>query len=249
MNDRLKRWKGKVALVTGATSGIGYATAEALAGVGMKVAITGRRSERLDALKERLESSGAEALALTADQSIPDANHEIFQRLRDHWGPLDVLINNAGVAHRSKIADLEEHQLQTMFDVNLRAATLCLQEAVKEMREKEEAVIINIGSMSGHRLVQGGGGAFYAGIKSAFRVMTDGLRYELAEEKSPIKLCMISPGLVDTEFHKIAAGEQPEYQFTPLQGSDIADAVLYILSTSPTVQISDMMIRCTRQMT
>ena len=134
-----------------------------------------------------------------------------------------------------------------MLDLNIRAATLCLQEAVKDMRTKEEAVIINIGSISGHRLVQGFGGSFYAATKSALRVLTDGLRFELAEEKSPIKLCMISPGLVDTEFHQIARGKKPEFNFSPLQASDIADAVLYILSTPPTVQISDLLIRGNHQ--
>ena len=83
MNERLQRWKGKTALVTGATSGIGYATAEALAGIGMKVAITGRRAERLAELKERLESGGAEILPLPADQALPEANREIFQKIRN----------------------------------------------------------------------------------------------------------------------------------------------------------------------
>ncbi len=253
MKERLQRWKGKTALITGATSGIGYATVEALAGIGMKVAITGRRAERLEELKERLESRGAEILPLPADQSIPEANRQIFQKIRSHWGELDVLINNAGLGFAKNIADLKERNLQAMLDLNIRAATLCMQEAIKQMKSKEEAVIVNIGSMSGHRLVQGSGGAFYAGTKSALRFLSDGLRFELAQEKSPIKLCMISPGLVETEFLRIAQDAGPdekiEYKLPRLQPRDIADAVLYILSTPPTVQISDIIIRSTRQMT
>ncbi len=251
MKERLQRWMGKTALVTGATSGIGYATAEALAGIGMKVAITGRRAERLAELKERLESGGAEILTIPVDQTIAEANREIFQKIRSHWGELDVLINNAGIGVAENIAVLKEHKLQAMIDLNIRAATLCMQEALKQMKSKEEAVIINIGSMSGHRMIQGAGGAFYAGVKNAFRIIADGLRYELAEEKSAVKLCMISPGLVETEFHRVARDmgddEKTEYKFPPLQPQDITDAVLYILSTPPTVQISDIMIRSTRQ--
>ncbi len=250
MNNRLKRWKGKIALVTGATSGIGYATAEALAGIGMKVAITGRRAERLAELSERLESEGAEVYSLAVDQTLHGANCEIFQKVSAHWGNPDVLINNAGVGLSSNIADLEEEKLQNMLDLNIRAATLCMQEALKYMRTREEeSVIINLGSISGHRLVQGHGGAFYSGTKHALRVLADGLRYELAEEKSPVKLCMISPGMVDTEFHQVAnpGKKKPEYQFLPLVASDIAEAVLYILSTAPHVQISDMLMRGNHQ--
>lgn len=251
MDKRLKRWEGKVALVTGATSGIGWAIAMELAKIGMKVAATGRRSERLEELKAHAGELGAEVLPITADQSTVEGNHEIFRQLRKQWGGVDVLVNNAGLGLQGGIAEVDIAKLQSMLDLNVRAAAICLQEAVKDMQDREEGTIINMSSISGHRIVLNKGAAFYSATKHALRVMVDGLRNELANEGSMIKVCMISPGMVDTPFHEVfdPKGKPAQTAYQPLEAWHIADAALYILSTPPQMQVSDMIIRSLHQAT
>ncbi|HUJ73240.1 MAG TPA: SDR family NAD(P)-dependent oxidoreductase [bacterium] len=246
MSEGIERWAGKVALVTGATSGIGEAMARALAGIGCKVALTGRRAERLQALERQLAAGGAAVLALPADLRLEPAILGLFQVIRQRWGGVDVLINNAGLGYNAnKIATAAREDWREMLDLNVMAVLICTQEALKDMAGKQDAAIINISSLAGHRVVPGRTETIYAACKFAVRAITEGLRSELQAQGSPVKLASISPGMVATEFHARAARgakvTPPAYKL--LDPKDIADAALYMLSTPRHVQVNDILLR------
>ena len=245
MTEGIERWKGKTALVTGASSGIGLAIVRALARIGVRLVLTARRAERLEALKSELEAHGVEVLAVSADLRRTDAIDSLFRTVRNQWGGIDVLINNAGLGWRELLKTVDFTHLQSMMDVNIRAATICIREALKDMQGKQDAAIINISSLAGHRVPPGIGGTFYSASKHALKAIADGLRQELVAENSPIKLGTISPGMVETEFQTVAApgGNYAGYEYPPLRAEDVADAVLYMLSAPRNVQISDILMR------
>jgi NADP+-dependent farnesol dehydrogenase len=242
----LARWDNKVALVTGATSGIGYATALALAEIGMRLAIAGRRHERLEALRERLEALGSTVLILPGDQTVAETNYALFRTLRETWGGVDVVINNAGTSGGRGFADVDFASIQRCLDLNVTAAAIVMQAAIQAMRHKQDAAIINISSLQAHRLIPGKGSAAYAASKQALRALTEGARAELATEKSRLKIAMVSPGLVASEFHD-AAQREADFPYRALEPEDIANAILYLLSTPPHVQVCDILIRSVEQ--
>jgi NADP-dependent 3-hydroxy acid dehydrogenase YdfG len=245
----LARWKGRVALVTGASAGIGHAIARALGSIGMRVVLTARRADRLVALREELSAKGAEVLVVPADLAGVDGPAQVFSRLREAWGGVDVLINNAGLGRREGLAETDWGHLQRMLDVNVRAATLCLREALRDMEGKSDAMIVNISSIAGHRVPPGGTNTFYAATKHALKALTDGVRMELVARKSRVRVGMISPGMVESEFVEVSAppGDDGDYPFPPLRVEDVAGALLYMLSVPPHVQIHDIVMRSVHQ--
>ncbi len=249
LQQGLERWHGKVALITGASSGIGWAAAHALADLGVRIALTARREERLAALRAELEAKGTAVLTVAADIAQPAGPAQVFAEVRRTWGGIDVLVNNAGLGRREPLATVDFAHLQAMLDVNVRAATLCLREALHDMTGKADAAIINISSLAGHRVPAGRGNTFYAATKHALRAMTEGLRMELVAAGSPVKLGTISPGVVATDFHDAATpgGDAGDYPHTPLQAQDVVDALLYMLAVPRHVQINDVMMRPVQQ--
>lgn len=247
MSDLLQRWRGRTALVTGASSGVGAEIAAALASAGLNVMLTGRDETRLAAVTQRIELTGGHAAHLVADQLEVDANARLFRHTITHYGSVDVLVNNAGMSGGRGLMDADPATLAACLDLNVRAAALCMQEAVRAMQGKADAAIINIGSLAGHRIPRGRGEASvaYAASKHALRALTDGLRIELAARSSPIQVALISPGLIDTPWHTAHHAPDPvaAYGFRPLDPADIAQAVLYILSTPRHVQVCDLLLR------
>jgi len=249
MDTPLSRWRGKVALVTGASSGIGRAIALEFGRLGMRVAPTGRRAPELEATAAGIRQHGAEAFPLVGDQAELETSLRFFRELRARWGSVDVLVNSAGLRGGASVLGAPLAELQAGFAVNVLAATACMREAVADMRGKADAAIINISSMTGHRLLPGVPGP-YAATKHALRIMTDGLRAELAAERSTIKLALISPGLVDTPWHSQPNGllaTTGAYPYEPLAAADVVEAVRYILSAPPNVQVGDIQLRATGQ--
>lgn len=247
----MDRWRGRVALVTGASAGIGRAVAQRLAEGGMKVALTARRADRLDALAAAIGEAGGEALALPADARDEAALLEVFERVRAAWGGVDVMVNNAGLGRDAPLCDGDTAGWREMLDVNVLALAICTREAVSDMRRRGDAgQIIHISSMSGHRVPPGGGG-FYAATKHAVRALTEGLRQELRAAGSAIRVCAISPGTVETEFFAVMRGPEGAAEaygrFPCLQPHDVADAVLFALGRPPHAQIHDILLRPTRQ--
>lgn len=249
MEKNLTRWRGRTALVTGASSGIGRAIAVDLGRLGMKVAIAGRHRTGLADVAAAIRRTGGDALVLTGDQTDPATSLRFFRRLRTRWGGVDVLVNSAGTRGGSSVLTASLAELQAGFNLNVIAATVCMREAVADMRGRPAGVIINLSSMTGHRLLPGTPGP-YSATKHALRIMTDGLRAELAAEKLPIKVALLSPGLVDTPWHRQPGGvlaKNGVFPYEPLQPADIVTAVRYILAAPPHVQIGDIQLRSTGQ--
>ncbi len=245
MHTNLNRWRGRVALVTGAGSGIGRAIAEDLGRLGLRVGVTGRRESALAATAAAVRDAGGEALVLVGDQCEPAVNQRFFTEINAQWGPPALLVNNAGTLGGRSLLQADWNELQSALDLNIRAALLCMRAAATAMRDLNESAIINISSMTGHRVMPGTP-ALYAATKHALRILTDGIRTELAQTGQPTKVALLSPGLVDTPWHEMPNGilsQQGSYPYPPLQPADIATAVRYILSAPPGVQVCDVQLR------
>jgi NADP-dependent 3-hydroxy acid dehydrogenase YdfG len=248
--DGIARWRGKVALVTGANSGIGAAIARELAKAGLKVALAARDPERLAKVEGEIRTAGGTCAPFPVDLRNSDGIPALFEAVRKRWSSVDVLINNAGLGYSGPQATGQPAQWREVLEVNVLALAVCTQEAVKAMEGKSDAAIVNISSLAGHRVVGNRGSDFYAASKFAVRALTDGLRFELVSKGSPIKLSMISPGMVDTDFDARSKRGQTRAKqaFELLRPEDIADVVRYLLSTPRRVQIHDVLIRPVGQM-
>ena len=250
--EGLARWSGNTALVTGASEGIGAAAAEALARAGMKTVITARSAERLEQLQARLEGAGGQVLAVPADLRVESDIHRIFDTVRKKWGGLDVLINNAGLGFVGALSDQPPSDWRDMLDVNVFALSVCSQQALKDMEGRAEGHIINISSIAGHRVPPGTNNAYYSATKHAVKAFTDAMRMELVERQSPIRVGMMSPGMVETEFHDRATkGEGDSHafygRFRVLDAADVAGAMCYMLAAPPHVAIHDIVMRSVAQ--
>jgi len=239
-----------VVLVTGASSGIGEAIARRLATAGYRLVICARRQDRLEQLAADLQSPKA-VLAQQVDLRQEEDILRLFECIRDTWGGVDVLINNAGLGHRESLMTGRTEAWREMLEVNVLALCICTREAVRDMRERSNTGhIIHISSMSAHRVPASGG--VYAASKFAVRALTEGLRQELRAAGTEIKVSSISPGFVETEFaekyNQSAQRAREVYsQFPVLQPKDIAEAVWYLLSQPDYVQVHDILLRPTLQ--
>ena len=250
MLETMKRWQNKVAVVTGASAGIGRAIALELAGANLRVVLLARRKAQLESLREEIAARGGEALCIPADLGAPAEIASAFESIRKTWGGVDVLVNNAGLGFRQGVLDANFDRLQAMMDINQRAVLLAIREAVKDMRKREEGAIVNISSTAAHRIPPVGNQAtLYAATKWGLRAMTEGIRQEIHAQGWPIKIGSVSPGLVASEFHQVAnpKGENPELPFEPLQPEAVANAVLYMLAVPPQVDIGDIIMRSIQQ--
>ena len=250
-----ERWRGRVALVTGASSGIGRAIAERLAvEEGMKVVVCARRSDRLSALIKaiRAREPKAELLAVACDLRDEAAIERMFAALRARFGGVDVLINNAGIGRAAPLLSGATEHWREMLELNVLALCICTREAIADMRQRgDDGHVIHIASMASHRVPPGSG--VYSASKFAVRSLTEGLRLELREAQSDIRVTAISPGFVETEFaqnyaHGDADQARATYSRYPvLQPADVADMVAYAMRAPAHVQIHDLLVRPTRQ--
>lgn len=237
------RWVGRVALVTGASSGIGRAVALRLAAEGMRVAATARRAERLDALC----AEPGQWLALPADLRSESDVLTVFEKIRKAWGGVSVLVNNAGLGHSSPLMDGDTEAWREMLEVNVLSLCVCTREGVRDMRANgDDGHVIHVSSMAAHRVPPGSG--VYSATKYAVRALTEGLRQELRAAGSGIRVSAISPGFVETEFaalyHRSEEAARETYgRFPVLQPQDVAESVWHVLSAPPHVQIHDVLMR------
>jgi len=250
MNNGLDRWRNKVALITGSTTGIGWAIAQAFAESGLDIVMTARTVETLNLRVNELKRIGANVLSIPTDLQVPEQIYSLFKQIRKEWSGIDVLVNNAGVVWREPLLETELSRLCTMIDTNQRAVAIAMSEAVKDMEGKDDAAIINIGSIAGHRVPPSRRRAtLYSSTKHALRAMTEGVRTELHARGSNIKVSLISPGLTHSDLHDKAepSGEFAGFPFRPLDANDIAEAALFLLSMPRHVQVSDIVLRSIEQ--
>src|SRR5215813_1953765 len=194
--------KGKVAIVTGAASGIGHATALALANCGAAVAINFHRNEAgAELLKKQIITEGGRAITIQADVTVSADVEALVRRTTEGLGPVDILVNNAGsLIERLRILELTEERWDQVIDLNLKSAFLCCKAVVPTMMERKAGAIINLSSIAGRN---GGalGSIHYSTAKGGLITFTKGLAKELAP--FGIRVNAVSPGVIDTQFHEI----------------------------------------------
>ncbi|MCF1420755.1 SDR family NAD(P)-dependent oxidoreductase [Mangrovimonas futianensis] len=238
----------KTALITGATSGIGWATAVEFAKKGIQLILCGRRQDRLDELKTEL-SPLVPVTTLNFDVRDKDEVFKAIDSLPNSFKTIDILINNAGNAHG--LDPIDEGSLDdwdAMMDINVKGLLYISKAIIPSMRDRQSGHIINIGSSAGKEVYPKGN--VYCGSKHAVLAITEGMRIDL--NTYGIKVGAINPGLVETEFSKVRfkGGSQADnvYKgYKALQAEDIAEAIYFAVSRPPHVNIADMLIFPTAQ--
>jgi len=228
--------KGKSALVTGATSGIGLAIAESLAKAGVRLVLTGRRADLLAAHAKRLPA----CIALPGEITDPAFANDLFARAVREYDGLDIVVNNAGRVATAPIDDIDVEAVCAMVRVNVEAAFRIAHLAVKHFRTRGRGHLINTGSVLGTK-VRAQIGA-YAGTKHAVEALSEALRLELAG--SGIRITTVEPGLVRTDLHRDIAtkeGALPDVA-EPLTPADVARCVMFALDQPPHVNIPRIML-------
>ncbi|HEX7712202.1 MAG TPA: SDR family oxidoreductase [Sphingomonadaceae bacterium] len=227
--------KGRVVVVTGASSGIGEACALAYAKAGARVVVAARRLERLEALTQRIEREGGEALAVATDVTSEEAVANLFRQAVSRFGTVDVLINNAGFADSTPIEDLPLEGWNRMIGTNLTSAFLCSREAFRIMKPKGRGRIVNIGSISA-RVPRANSPAY-----TASKYGLDGLTHALAVDGRDfnIAVSMFNPGIVATE---IAPGAVKLDKDFAAQPEDIADAIVHMTALPDHLNFYEAMI-------
>ncbi len=196
--------KGKVVLITGASAGIGLATARVYAREGARLALVARSVDRLTQLVETLRADGHEAIVIPADLRIPDEARRAVAEAICHYGRLDILINNAGQAAAGTIADLSLDDFQQIINLNIYGPLAAMQAAIPQMRAQGGGMIINVSSMVSKMRIPAL--AAYAATKVALNMLTDTARVELAPDS--IRLITVFPRLTATDFAKNSLGNQ-----------------------------------------
>lgn len=234
---------GKVALITGASSGIGAAAAHALVKEGVKVVLVARRAERVEALAKSL---GENAIPIIADVADVAAAEKVFGLIRDRFGGLHILFNNAGVGIATPFAESTPEQWRQQIDANIFGVLNYAHGAIPLLKGREGASIVNVSSVAGSRSFENW--AVYTATKFAVKGFNDALRKELAAER--IRVSSINPGHVYTEWGfnvpKDALREARD-SIEALHADDIADALLYVVKQPPSVLVNDLEIRPTLQ--
>lgn len=237
MSNKLQ---GKVILITGASSGIGRASARALAGEGARLLLTARRQERLEALEKEVESLGAKAAIVIGDAREESTAIKAVKAATETFGRLDILINNTGMGNYKKLIDTSAEEYDELMDTNVRSTFLFTRHAVPVMQRQKSGIILMVSSMAG---VYGfGGEAVYCMSKFAQIGFAQALDRELRE--SGIKVGAICPGGVKTEF-AIGKGRTPKgvEQSGMLEPEDVASVVLMACTQSPTSRIIEVQMR------
>ena len=242
--------KQKVAIVTGASSGIGEATAIALAAAGAKVAIAARRSERLETLTQRIQQNGGEALPITADVANEAQVQDMVSATKDKWGRVDILVNNAGVMLLGSIYQANTEDWRRMFDVNVLGLMYATHAILPLMKAQGEGHIVNISSVAG-RVANAGTGVYNA-TKWAVGAFSESLRKEVHKDK--IRVTIIEPGLVATELPQHITNPEAKERakafyesVRSLDSEDIAAAIVYAVTQPPHVNVNEILIRPTEQ--
>jgi NADP-dependent 3-hydroxy acid dehydrogenase YdfG len=247
--------EGTVALVTGASSGIGDATARALARAGASIAVAARRRDRLEALAGDVRGTGGRVLVLESDITDPDQATEAVESTVGEFGRLDILVNNAGVMLLGPMVGADVSEWTRMLDLNVRALLQCTHAALPHLLKAAEsgprrvADLVNVSSVAG-RIARPGSGIYNA-TKFAVGALSESLRAEVT--KRHVRIGLVEPGAVATE---LQAQNRPEIQeqiaarFAQqelLQAADIADAVLYMVTRPRHVAVNEMLVRPTEQ--
>ncbi|MDW5289076.1 SDR family NAD(P)-dependent oxidoreductase [Formosa sp. PL04] len=238
----------KIALITGATSGIGRSTAHEFAKHNIKLVLCGRRQDRLDIIKKALEKD-TDVYTLNFDVRDKKATVEAINSLPEEFSKIDILINNAGNAHGLDfIQDGDSDDWDAMIDINVKGLLYVSNAIIPKMTERKSGHIINIGSSAGKEVYPKGN--VYCASKHAVLAITEGMRIDL--NPYGIKVGAVNPGLVETEFSKVRFKGDPKADsvykgFQALQPQDIAEIIYFVISRPYHVNIADLLVFPTAQ--
>ncbi|XP_065167438.1 farnesol dehydrogenase-like [Atheta coriaria] len=246
----MDRYVGKVAVVTGASAGIGEAIVDSLTKAGMKVVGLARRVERIQTLSEKLSKEGAKGklYAVKCDMRVEEDIVKAFEWTTKNVGNIQVLVNNAGVASKSNLSEGETEDWRKILETNVLGLCIATREATKILKaNKIEGHVIHINSIAGQSHVFFPTIGVYGASKHAVTNLTEIFRQEMVTQKTNIKITSISPGMVKTEIIDVAnLSEEIKKMFASLaylESQDIADAVIYVLGVPQRVQINELTIR------
>jgi NADP-dependent 3-hydroxy acid dehydrogenase YdfG len=240
--------EGKVVVITGASSGLGEATARLLSAQGASVMLGARHVDRLQAFADELTGSGGQALAVTTDVTVCDQVKRLVDGAVQAYGRIDVMINNAGLMPQSPLEHLKIDEWNRMIDVNIKGVLYGIAAALPYMKQQKAGHIINVSSVAGHKV--GPGFAVYAATKHAVRALSEGLRQEVKPYN--IRTTVISPGAVDTELPNsvtepdIAEKVRKAYEIA-IPAASFARAVAFAMSQPEEVDVNEILFRPTCQ--
>ena len=242
---------GEVAIVTGASSGIGEATAEALASRGASVVLAARRADELEAVAERIRTEGGEALVVPTDVTEDDDIDALIAETVDEFETIDILVNNAGVMLLEPLESADRDNLRQMIEVNLLGLMNLTHAALPTMQAQDSGHIVNISSTAGRRA--GAKSSGYNATKFGVNAFTEAVRQEVTTDG--IRTTIIEPGAVDTELQEHIPDEEIKQQIeegmiesmTPLESEDIARAITYAVTQPQHVNVNEVLIRPTDQ--
>jgi len=241
--------EGKIVVITGASSGLGEATARLLSKEGAIVVLGARRADRLRSLVDELISQDGKAVAMTTDVTQRDQVQKLVDAAVQAYGRIDVIINNAGVMPQSLLEQLKVDEWDQMIDVNIKGVLYGIAAALPYMQKQKAGHIINVSSVASHKV--GPGSSVYAATKHAVRALSEGLRQEVKPYN--IRTTVISPGAVATELPNTitdaAVGERIKnfYANVAIPADSFARAVAFAMSQPEDVDINEILFRPTRQ--
>ncbi|XP_065892266.1 dehydrogenase/reductase SDR family member 11-like [Dysidea avara] len=248
----MEQWKGKVAIVTGASSGIGREVAKQLALNGMTVIGCARNQSRLEELSQEVTGASGKVVAIKCDVRKEEEILSMFDNIKTQFGGADVCINNAGLGRVSPLLSGTTEDWREQMEVNVLATCIITREFVKQLKERncDAGHIIIMNSIYGHTVPAEAPVHIYSATKWALRAITEGIRQELRMMNSEIKITQISPGHVYTEIFERAfniSKEEAKNIFDQIASEalypeDIASTVLHVLSSPPRVQVHDMKV-------
>lgn len=237
----------KVVIITGASSGLGEATAHRLAKGGAKLVLAARREERLKALTDQINEQGGDAIYRVTDVTKREQVEALAQAARDTYGRIDVLINNAGVMPLSPLNRLKVDEWEQMVDVNIKGVMYGIAAVLPTMRDQHSGHVINLSSVAGHVVFPAA--AIYCATKFAVKALSEGLRQESNGE---IRSTNISPGAIATELtttisdDKTAQGVNELYEMA-IDADAIARAIAFAIEQPADVDVNELIIRPTQQ--
>ncbi|MFK8795652.1 SDR family oxidoreductase [Planococcus plakortidis] len=239
----------KTAIITGASSGIGQATAKELAEKGYHVMLAARREERLAELKKEIEAEGGSADYKVTDVTSAEEMKQLAQAALDKTGRIDVFVNNAGLMPLSFMNKLKIDEWDKMVDVNIKGVLYGIAAVLPIMERQKSGHILNVSSVAGHQVSKGS--AVYSGTKYAVRAISDGLRQEI-DPSHEIRVTIVSPGAVETELTHTITDEDVLDSFKSmsmemLQAKDIANAIAYAVEQPAHVDVNEILIRPRQQ--
>jgi NADP-dependent 3-hydroxy acid dehydrogenase YdfG len=241
--------KDKIVVITGASSGLGEATARHLAQQGARLVLGARRQDRIQALAKELTGSGSKAVAVTMDVTDRQQVQKLVNTAVESFGRVDVMINNAGLMPQALLERLQVDEWERMIDVNLKGVLYGIAAALPIMKHQKSGHFINVSSVAGHKV--GPGFAVYAATKFAVRALSEGLRQEVKPYN--IRTTVISPGAVATELpNSVTDPETADrirkfYAAAAIPADSFARTVAFAMNQPDEVDINEILFRPTRQ--